>query len=133
MEMFFGGERYPDNETGFCLKTTEGGCEQPYSVTLRDRGSLSDALPDDYCGIREALATCPAVNALVDGLECQTGEAQECPQPSGLCEQVGDLQNRCTYRCDVAQQCLLVGDPDNPNPGSTCGASGSGSDDYCGG
>jgi hypothetical protein len=138
VEMFFDGERYPDDEIGFCLKTTDGGCEQPYSVTLQNRRSLSAASPDDYCGIREELATCPAVKALVDGRECRTGDAQECPQPSGLCEQVGNLQNRCTYRCNVVQQCLLMGDPDNPNAGSTCPSSGSGGaggdgGSYCGG
>ena len=138
VEMFWGGERYPDSETGFCLKTTDGGCQQPYSVTLRNRGSLSDAPPDEYCGIREELATCPAVNALVDGLECPTGDPQECPQPSGLCEQVGDLQDRCTYACQIAQQCLPIGDPDDPNPGSTCDSSGAGGAGgagvpYCGG
>jgi len=138
VEMFWDGERYPGSETGFCLKTTDGGCQQPYSVTLRNRGSLSDAPPDEYCGIREELATCPAVNALVDGLECPTGDPQECPQPSGLCEQVGDLQDRCTYACQIAQQCLPIGDPDDPNPGSTCDSAGAGGAGgagvpYCGG
>ena len=125
--------RFPDDATGFCLKTTVGGCQQPYSVTLNDRQSLSGALVDDYCGIREQLATCPAVNALVEGRECPRGESDQCPQPSGLCRRVGDLENRCTYLCENAQQCLPVGNPSDPNPGSTCSSSVGGGDDYCGG
>jgi len=131
--MTYQGAPYPDMQTGFCLKTTEGGCERPFAITLADRASLSGPPTASYCGINETLATCPAVKALLDDVQCTGGMASECPQPSGLCEQVGDLQNRCTYPCDVAQQCLPIGNPDNPNPGSTCGSSGSGSDDYCGG
>jgi hypothetical protein len=134
--------RFPNADAGFCLKSTQGGCVQPYSVTLTNRESLSGEPADDYCGIRETLATCPAVNALVDGLQCPSGDPLQCPQPSGLCEQVGDLQNRCTYLCGTAQQCLDIGPvPQNPNPGSTCDSSGTGgaggaggaSGKYCGG
>ncbi|MBW2381024.1 MAG: hypothetical protein JRG70_15985 [Deltaproteobacteria bacterium] len=129
--MTYQGAPYPDMQTGFCLKTTEGGCEQPYSITLSMRPSLSGPPNDNYCGINEQLATCPAVRALVDNQQCLSGDPQECPQPSGLCEQVGDLQNRCTYPCASVVECL----ENNPEgrPGSTCGSSGSGSDDYCGG
>ena len=125
--------RFPDEVTGFCLRTTTGGCQQPYSVTLNSRQSLSAAPAANYCGIREQLATCPAVNALVEGRECPSGESAQCPQPSGLCNRVGDLENRCTYLCEIAQQCLPAGNPSDPNPGSTCGSSGPGDEDYCGG
>jgi len=120
------------NRTGFCLKTTQGGCERPYAHPLSNRQSLSGAQPDDYCGIREDLATCPAVRALELDQQCPGGEATECPE-SGLCEQVGVLLNRCTYRCDANQQCLPVGNPSDPNPGSECGSCGSGGVDCCGG
>jgi hypothetical protein len=129
-------ERFPDGETGSCLKTTDGGCERPYSTTLRNRQSLSGTPLSNYCGIREDLATCRAVRALE--LDDQCGDPADCPE-RGLCEQVGDLLNRCTYRCDAPRQCLPVGNPDNPNPGSTCGSSGSGGsggsggEKYCGG
>ena len=120
--------RFPDDETGFCLKSTEGGCEQPFSITLSMRPSLSDAPSDDYCGINEELATCPAVKALVDNETCEGGTPEECPQPSGLCTKVGDLENRCTYLCSDPVECK-----DPPVPGSTCGSSGPDGDDYCGG
>ena len=133
VEMFFSlGERFPDDETGFCLKTTESGCEQPYSITLSMRSSLSGPSVDNYCGINEQIATCPAVKALFDNQTCPSGNPEDCPQPSGLCEEVGSLQTpRCTYRCASVVECL----ENNPNgrPGSTCGSSGSGDDDYCGG
>jgi len=135
-------DRFPNADTGFCLKSTDGGCVQPFSVTLTNRESLSGAPAADYCGVREQLATCPAVKALADGLQCPTGDPRQCPQPSGLCEQVGDLPNRCTYLCGAVQQCLDIGpDPDNPNTGSTCDSSGTGGTGgvggaggkYCGG
>ncbi|MGB5515248.1 MAG: hypothetical protein WBP36_12040, partial [Thermoanaerobaculia bacterium] len=130
--------RFPDGDTGFCLKSTDDGCVQPFSVTLTNRGSLSGAPAADYCGVREMIATCPAVKALDDGVDCPAGDPLQCPQPSGLCEQVGDLPNRCTYPCEVAQQCLPIGNPTDPNPGSTCDSSGTGGaggarGKYCGG
>jgi hypothetical protein len=131
VEMLYQGDPFPDDDTGFCLKTTEGGCEQPYSITLSNHASLSGPPDDSYCGINENLATCPAVRALEFNVRCDGGTNEECPQPSGLCSQVGDLDNRCTYPCASLIECL----PDNPpgRPGSTCGSSGSDGDDYCGG
>jgi len=126
--MTYQGDPYPDALTGFCLKTTEGGCERPFAITLADRTSLSGPPAASYCGINETLATCPAVKALLDDVQCTGGMVSECPQPTGLCEQVGDLENRCTYPCSDVVECK-----DPPVPGSTCGSSGSGSDDYCGG
>lgn len=129
--MTYQDEPYPDLETGFCLKTTEGGCQQPYSITLSARQSLSGPPADNYCGINEQLATCEAVRALVENQVCPSGEEDGCPQPSGLCRQVGDLQNRCTYPCASVVECL-ENDPVG-RPGSTCGSSDPGGDDYCGG
>jgi hypothetical protein len=133
--MYYRGEPFPDQQTGFCLKTTAGGCEQPFSITLVGRPSLSEPTVEaNYCGINENLATCPAVNALLGNQRCPSGAAQECPQPSGLCERVGDLENRCTYPCGLPVQC-----PADP-PADTCGSSngtggsgGTGDEDYCGG
>lgn len=127
--MFYQGTPFPEDEaTGFCLKTTTTGCEQPFSITLAARPSLSNpAVEANYCGINETLATCPAVNALLNNERCLNGTDEECPQPSGLCERVGDLENRCTYRCGLPAQC-----PSEP-PADSCGSSGSGGEDYCGG
>jgi hypothetical protein len=131
VEMSYQGERFPDDDTGFCLKTTEGGCERPYAITLSDRPSLSEpSVERDYCGINENLATCPAVRALEHDQQCPDGRDDECP-PSGVCREVGSLPKRCTYPCASLIECL----PDNPpgRPGSTCGSSASGGEDYCGG
>lgn len=120
--------RFPNDETGFCLKTTDGGCERPYAITLFDRGTLSEPSSNgDYCGINEALTTCPAVAALVADERCPNGTDEEC-EPGGICRQVGNLQNRCTYFCSDVVECKEA-----PVPGSTCGSSGSDSDKYCGG
>ena len=129
VEMFYPvGERFPDGETGFCLKVfAPGGCEQPYAIRISDRESLSGGLLESYCGIYETFATCPAVRALKENETCQGGEDSECPE-SGLCRDVGGLPNRCTYRCRDLVECK---EPELP--GWTCGSSGSGSDDYCGG
>jgi hypothetical protein len=130
--MTYDGEPFPDNRTGFCLKTTQGGCDQPYSTTLFNRPSLSGPPVDDYCGINEALATCPAVRALELNLLCNNeGTDDECPQPSGLCRQVGNLMNRCTFHCSDLVECK-----EPSAAGWTCGSGGSGGsggDPYCGG
>ena len=119
--------RFPDGETGFCLKSTDGGCVRPYSVTLFDRPSLSDLEGRaDYCGVDEEIVTCPAVRDLLVDAECPGGSDDECAT-GGICRDVGSLQNRCTYLCGLPAQC--PGDP----PADTCGSSGSGGDDYCGG
>lgn len=136
VEMRYEGERYPDGDTGFCLKIfSPGGCEQPYAIRISDRQSLSGDPLQSYCGINETLATCPAVRALVrNDPQCPGGEDMECPE-SGLCRNVGGLSNKCTYQCqtegDNAVECL----PDDPpgRPGTSCGSSGSGGDLYCGG
>jgi hypothetical protein len=132
VEMFYPpDERFPDDETGFCLKVfAPGGCEQPYAIRISDRESLSGDPLNSYCGINETLATCPAVRALEENAACPNGEDSECPA-SGLCRDVGGLPNRCTYPCGSVVECL-ENDPDG-RPGSTCGSSGSGSDEYCGG
>jgi hypothetical protein len=127
VEMLYQGDPFPDDDTGFCLKTTEGGCERPYAITLPDRPSLSQpSVERDYCGINENLATCPAVRALEQDHQCPEGRDDQCP-PSGVCREVGSLEKRCTYLCGLAAQC-----PDAP-PADTCGSSGSDGDDYCGG
>jgi len=118
--------RFPDADTGFCLKIFEpGGCQRPYAVPITDRQSLSDSTLRSYCGIDEALTTCPAVNALRADDECPGGDDAECPT-GGLCRDLG-LPNRCTYLCGLPAQCPAVA------PADTCGNSGSGSDDFCGG
>jgi hypothetical protein len=129
VEMRYEGERYPDGDAGFCLKVFSiGGCEQPYAIRISDRPSLSGDPLESYCGVNETLATCPAVRALDQNQpQCPGGEDTQCPE-SGLCRDVGGLSNRCTYLCSSVVECMSP-----PAPGSTCGSSGSGGDDYCGG
>ena len=128
--MAYQDDPYPDLQTGFCLKSIElgGSCTNPYRIVIR-RPSLSGVGPDDYCGINEDLATCQAVLALVADDPCNPeDEDQDCPQPSGLCRELPGMLNRCTYRCTSVVECVHA-----PAPGSTCGSSGPGNDDYCGG
>lgn len=127
--MFYAGERFPDEETGFCLKSIAlgGSCSNPYRIVLT-RPSLSGGAPDDYCSINEELATCPAVRALLSDTECDPANGDEDCPPAGICRELpGDL-NRCTYLCSDLVECK-----NPPAPGSTCGASSSGNGDYCGG
>jgi hypothetical protein len=128
--MAYNGQPYPSLETGFCLKSIElgGSCTNPYRIVLR-RTSVSGADADDYCGINENLATCQAVRALLaDDLCTPENGDLDCPQPSGLCRELPGVLNRCTYLCGSVVECVS-----SPAPGSTCGSSGSGGDDYCGG
>ena len=125
--MEYEGQPYPDPLTGFCLKSIElaGSCTNPYRIVIR-RTSLSGAAADDYCGINEDLATCEAVRALLADEPCnpENGDS-DCPQPSGLCRELPGVLDRCTYLCGSVVECVT--------PGATCGSSGSGGDDYCGG
>jgi hypothetical protein len=129
--MDYQGDRYPDAMTGFCLKTFSVGdpCDEPYFVPLLGRESLSGPPAANYCGINEETVTCPAVLALLNNVECPLGQDDECPE-SGLCRDFvgGVAENRCTYRCGDSAECKPP-----PAAGSTCGSSGSGGDDYCGG
>jgi hypothetical protein len=111
----------------FCLKdATVTGCAQPSAIPITGRSSV-DGHTSPYCGINEMLATCEAVNALVNNIACPSGLDSECPE-GGLCRTVGFLANRCTYQCGGAVQCDAV-----PNPGSTCGTGSAGAPSYCGG
>jgi hypothetical protein len=128
--MTYDGARYPNEGIGFCLKSIDlgGSCANPYRIVVR-RTSLSGAAADDYCGINEDLATCQAVRALLADTPCNPVNAdQDCPQPAGLCRELPGVLNRCTYLCSDVVECKSP-----PAPGSTCGSSGSGGDDYCGG
>jgi hypothetical protein len=127
--MFYPSEpiRFPDRERGFCLVAIAGGCEQPYSIRLEGRTSLTGAPPDDYCGIDESLTTCPAVADLLENRRCDSGEDTECFQPGGICRRVGVLINRCTYACGLAAQCPADA------PANTCGPGDTELGDYCGG
>ena len=129
--MEYQDEPYPDSQTGFCLKTFSVGdpCRQPYFVPLLARESLSGPPAANYCGIDEANVTCPAVLALLNNVECRSGEDGECTE-SGLCRYFKDgvAENRCTYLCGDAVECK-----EPPVAGSTCGSSGPADDDYCGG
>jgi hypothetical protein len=129
--MTYQGASFPNGQTGFCLKTFAEGdpCERPYLVPLPGRESLSGPPAANYCGIDEANVTCRAVLALLKNVGCPMGADSECPE-SGLCRDFVDgiAEDRCTYLCGDADECKKP-----PVAGSTCGSSGSGSSEYCGG
>jgi hypothetical protein len=133
--MTYKGVRHPDSNTGFCLKSSVlgGSCTNPYRIVI-SRTSLSGAPEDDYCGINEGLSICEAVRALLKDDPCDPANGNaDCPQPSehddvGLCKELPGMVDTCTYQCSSIVEC-----PSSPVPGSTCGSSGSGDDDYCGG
>lgn len=115
--MNYNGSPFPDAETGFCLQIAErnsGGpgpdfdCKSPYPRPLSDRVSLSGAEPNTYCGVREAMTTCPAVIALDNDLTCPGQSDDECPE-GALCRNIevsrDTLEWRCTYECTDSNQC----------------------------
>jgi len=128
--MTYQGVAYPDAYTGFCLKTFSVGdpCQQPYFVPLRGRESLSGPPTANYCGINEEMVTCDAVYALLNNVECPSGNDSACPE-GGLCRDFADglAEDRCTYACDLPAQCP------SGEPANTCGSSGSGGGKFCGG
>jgi hypothetical protein len=123
-------QRYPDESTGFCLKSIElgGSCNNPFRIVVT-RPSLSGEPPDAYCGINEGLTTCDAVQALIEDAECNPENGDDdCPQPAGLCRELPGALNRCTYRCASIVECIEA-----PAPGSSCANGDGTSEAYCGG
>ena len=114
--MFFEGDRYPDDHTGFCLPAAQlefpGGpyeCngEEPYVTVIPDRASMSGAGATVYCGPREDFTTCDAVSAQLDEIQCTQGADDECPA-GGLCRYTqdnGKWDYRCTYACTSNSEC----------------------------
>jgi hypothetical protein len=124
--MFFDGS---PRSTGYCLYPTDPGpCEQPFAYSTPDaRESLSGAAAAQYCGVNEQLTTCEATWDLINNEPCEGDE--DCSVLGGLCRDVGNLGQRCTYECTFAAQCLPPGEE-----GSTCGdADGTAEEKYCGG
>jgi len=104
VEVNYGGERFPDARTGFCLPIAGSDCpENPYATLLPSRPSLSGGQVQSYCGIQEALTTCNAVLAFSGGQPCPGGMDEECPE-GGICRTInGD--SLCTYACFDGREC----------------------------
>ncbi|MFW2389460.1 MAG: hypothetical protein ACN4G0_14060 [Polyangiales bacterium] len=114
--MFFDGERFPDDHTGFCLPEARRELpgapyhcdgEEPYATVLYERVSMSGAESLAYCGVREDFTTCYAVLAQLAELECAEGSDDGCPA-GGLCRYTNDNGKwdfRCTYACTSSSEC----------------------------
>lgn len=114
--MYFDGERFPDDHTGFCLPEAKRdlpgapyhcGGEEPYSTVLYERVSMSGAEASTYCGVREDFTTCYAVLAQLAELDCAEGSDEGCPT-GGLCRYTDDNGKwdfRCTYACTSNSEC----------------------------
>ncbi len=130
-------------EGGYCLELS-GSCENPYTVIISGRTTLSDVSGESYCGINEDLTTCEAVKALEGDLRCDSsieGNVQCWPSagtiadavevPGALCRKFeGVGGERCTYECSVVTDCLESG------PAASCGvgtAPAPVTPDFCGG
>ncbi len=129
VEMSYLDQRFPDDETGFCLRIAtplsedpapEYDCEAPYVTPLIEGRSLSDGELDTYCSIRQNLTTCFAVLAHQGAWSCAGRGDVACPV-GGFCEWIRDeaWQELCTYSCENASECQGPG-------GEAC------SQNYCG-
>jgi len=122
--MYHDGDRFPDEETGFCLQVAiveyDNGvyefdeastCAPPFMTPIVDRESLSGGRTQSYCGIREDLTTCYAVRAYANQEPCPIGLDEECPE-GGICRTFGsgvNAANWCTYECTADGQCPSLG------------------------
>lgn len=145
VEMYFQGERFPDENHGFCLQVAlvegvplevelddgvyelddvaESNCAPHLRTVLVRRRSLSGAPTRSYCGLREDMTTCFALRAFEDLQPCPGGTDEECPD-GGICRTFahqGGIFNRCTYVCTADRQC-----PTFQGSTTQCGG-------YCGG
>ena len=131
------GMEYPSSVAHgyYCLKETPG-CDRPFQVVLFDKPSISAAAAANYCGIEQDNATCEAVNALLQGWVCESGQTDgmcgppsmpEQAVPGALCRTVGGGANQCTYACAGAVQCPNIA------PQNTCGDGDTTPPGWCGG
>lgn len=117
IEMFFQSA----SRGGYCMKRLASGCEAPFRAAPINRGSLSGATPENYCGIVESRTSCEAVLSLLGDRACPNGQATECSSPGAICDNVNGGARRCTYSCEISAECPST---------ATCPTSGS--DRYCG-
>jgi hypothetical protein len=104
---------------GFCLRRDAGVCEPPFVVRIT-AVSLSGAAEEPYCGIDMLSTSCEAIVDLASSQTCNDGMATSCgcmrdlagtcigQGQGGLCETTSLGSNRCTYPCDVPEQCLGI-------------------------
>jgi hypothetical protein len=115
VEMTYLAQRFPNDQTGFCLQIatplSEGppptyDCPTPYVTVLVDARSLSGGDLDSYCGIRQDLTTCVAVRAHQDAWNCANRGDDACPV-GGLCDWIKteDWEELCTYACQDTSEC----------------------------
>ncbi len=128
VELYYLGNRYPRDETGYCMKVAENGgasCAAPYTTLFANRPSLSGGTVQSYCGFREDLTTCEAMAAFRQGTHCPSGSDLDCPQ-GGICRETTVVfikTDRCTYPCEDVSECTgMFGDP---SCAGFCGAAGS--------
>ena len=118
--MFFQGEK---REGGYCLKDPDlgtAGCPtNPFSTPTDKRVTLSGASEKVYCGINETTTTCESYQSLI-ALDSSCEDQDECGAPGlddALCETVGLNPSRCTYSCELPDECPsgkpCQGPPDN--------------------
>lgn len=116
IEMSYWFERFPDANTGFCMRiamplsegaTPEYDCTAPYVTVLLDRWNLEKTVRDNYCGIREDLTTCYAVLVHQEGRNCAAQGDGVCPE-GGFCDWVrtDPWDELCTYACNADAECL---------------------------
>ncbi len=134
VEMYFQGERFPDETHGFCLRVAlvegvpieteiddgvdvvddvaESNCARHLRTVLVRRPSLSGAPTRSYCGLREDLTTCFALRAFESLEPCPNGTDEECPDGS-VCrafDHGSGAVNCCTFACDKDNQCPRIDD-----------------------
>lgn len=118
--MEFQGE---PREGGYCLKLGAMGCERPLTVPTPARTSLSGAEAEVYCGVSESRTTCEAILDLLADEGCTT--PSDCGVPGlddARCETVNLVLNRCTYSCDLSNQCPNTVNCGGPSEDKYCGA-----------
>jgi len=103
---------------GFCLKTAESGCTEPFRAPAISRASLSGAAATNYCGISETVTSCPAIEANRAARKCT--DAASCG-PGGRCEPVNFGDEVCTYSCASPLFCPAAYPCAGPAGGEYCG------------
>jgi len=116
LEMNYAGTKLTPVESGggFCMKRFATGCVEPIAAAKINRGSLSGAATEDYCGVNEAITSCDAILAFGKSCAAPDGpdpdsnpdaDASLCEARGARCETVSGAANKCTYGCTDHLEC----------------------------